>query len=553
MSAAEITILTKDGGPLTKRIALREDGTLSADGAACVMASGRAQRMQVTDVAQFATVIKKLKPEQAIALGRLRPGLPDAVAVTTKDKLNGGAGSGVIARTAGNLVYAKERPAFALLDFDRKGLPPELAADLETRGGMWNALEAVLPALKNVSRVTRASTSAGLRRADTGESLPASGGLHVYVAVQDGEDVPRFLKALHDRAWLAGFGWLMVGAGGQLLERSIVDRMVGAPERLVFEGGPILTPPLEQDRESRRPIAIDGVALDTARACPPLTIAEQARLRELRAKAEHQLAPDAAKARSDFITKQAERLAERRGLSLPAAKEIVTRQCDGILLPDVELPFDDPALAGCTVADVLADPERFEGETLADPLEGADYGRGKAKIMRRRDGSPWINSFAHGHTVYELKLGASSLREAITQADGKDAAAIFIKLAVQADLREDETETLRDLAADRAGIGRRTVTRMLKQAQAKQATEQRTERRKRRLAERSDPRPLIDVPEPDAPWLPVMDTLNEALHEPTTAKPQSRDIDDDVAAATRFAFPATHAFNQANPQETNDD
>ena len=59
-----------------------------------------------------------------------------------------------------------------------------------------------------------------------------------------------------------------------------------------------------------------------------------------------------------------------------------------MLLPDIELPFDDEAFAGCTVADVLADPDRFDGATLADPLEGVAYGIGKAKIMRRRDGTP---------------------------------------------------------------------------------------------------------------------------------------------------------------------
>ena len=52
-------------------------------------------------------------------------------------------------------------------------------------------------------------------------------------------------------------------------------------------------------------------------------------------------------------------------------------------------------------------PASFEGETLADPLEGVEYGRCKAKIMRRADGTPWINSFAHGRTVYELKLDAA--------------------------------------------------------------------------------------------------------------------------------------------------
>ena len=65
---------------------------------------------------------------------------------------------------------------------------------------------------------------------------------------------------------------------------------------------------------------------------------------------------------------------------------------------------------GCTVADVLADPERFEGATLADPNEGLDYGRCKAKILRRSDGTPLIHSFAHGRTVYELKLDAAAVR-----------------------------------------------------------------------------------------------------------------------------------------------
>ena len=36
----------------------------------------------------------------------------------------------------------------------------------------------------------------------------------------------------------------MLGKAGQLLERSIVDRVVWAPERLVFEGPPILMPPV---------------------------------------------------------------------------------------------------------------------------------------------------------------------------------------------------------------------------------------------------------------------------------------------------------------------
>ena len=125
------------------------------------------------------------------------------------------------------------------------------------------------------------------------------------------------MTAAGSRVW-AG---MMVSASGALLERSIVDRMVGGPERLVFEGGPVLVPPLQQDKESRRPIAVDGEMLDTVAACPPLTIVERARLDELKAKERTRLAPEVAKAKAAFIERQAKKLAERTGIPEHAAKQ----------------------------------------------------------------------------------------------------------------------------------------------------------------------------------------------------------------------------------------
>jgi hypothetical protein len=119
--------------------------------------------------------------------------------------------------------------------------------------------------------------------------------------IQDGSDCERFLKTLHARCWLAGLGWLTVGAGGQLLERSIVDRIVGSPERLVFEGPPVLDSPLAQDKASRRPTAIEGNAFDSITACPKLSLLEQAQFRELRAKEAARLKPEAERSRKAFI------------------------------------------------------------------------------------------------------------------------------------------------------------------------------------------------------------------------------------------------------------
>jgi hypothetical protein len=360
---------------------------------------------------------------------------------------------------------------------------------------------------------------------------------------------------LHERCWLLGLGWMMIGASGQLLERSIIDRMVGAPERLVFEGGPILVPPLVQDQDSRRPIAISGAALNTVDSCPPLTIVETSRGRALKAQQARCLAGEKAKVRAVFVDKQVNQLIRRAGLSVDAAAQVVTRQCSGVLLSDVVLPFDDNAYAGRTVADVLADPIRFEGATLADPLEGTDYGRCIAKIMRRADGSLWIHSFAHGRTIYELKHDVRSVRAAIEQSADEAVVSTFIKLGVAADLNHQQIEDLRNLVAKRSGVGKRTITAMLRAAQQDHTTRREQDERERRLAERQDPRPTISAPYGDAPWLPQMEVLNEVIGKSMASHPPARDIEGVAAVATRIAVPATHAFSSLganSEEETND-
>ena len=132
------------------------------------------------------------------------------------------------------------------------------------------------------------------------------------------------------------------------------------------------------------------------------------------------------------------------------------------------LPFDASELAGCTVGDVLADPDRFVGATLADPLEGVDYGRCKAKIMRRADGTLWINSFAHGRTTYELKHDAASIEAHLRAADPAEAADRFVRLLLAADLAPDEEQRLRDIASNLSGVKARPLATMIKAARQRQ-------------------------------------------------------------------------------------
>jgi hypothetical protein len=237
-------------------------------------------------------------------------------------------------------------------------------------------------------------------------------------------------------------------------------------------------------------MAIDGCALNTISASPPLTIVETSRLRDLKAKARHRLAPDSGKARAAFVAGKVKSFAKRTDVSEQTASEIIARQCDGLLLPEIELPFDDADFAGCTVSDVLADPQRFEGATLADPLEGVEYGVCKARIMLHSDGSPWIHSFAHGRTTYELKHSRSTTLAAIKQANNDEVVKTFIRLALAA----DEIEELRNEVAERTGLNKRTISDILKATQNARAADGRQRDFERSIAERTDPRPAIDAP-----------------------------------------------------------
>jgi hypothetical protein len=461
-NSIELVVFTKDRGPLTKHISLDDDGKLKSDGSACSMGHGRARRVRLNGIEQLGPLIEKLEYNQALGLGAMRVDVGDEVAVATKKELADNPRDGAIARTGENFAYVEGKPALVLIDHDTKGMPHSVVAKIESLGGFWSALTSVLPALGNVGHVTRRSTSSGLSRTDTGEKLDGSAGVHVFIEAKDGADAERFLEALHDRCWLAGFGWCVVSKAGSLLERSIVDRMVGLGERLVFEGGPIVDPPLVQDAATRRPEIHAGAQLDTRAACPPLSATEKAAKAALRAEENQRLAAEAKRMREAYVDEKArDLLVYRKGMTLPEARAAVEKRIGGILTPDLILPLDDDALV--TVGQVLDNPAPFVGLTMADPIEGVDYGRGKAKIMMGDDG-PFIHSFAHGGGVYRLRYDAHSIRERIERATDKPDA--LARLMMAADVDAVEEERLIKEVAKAAGVSIRAIRSKLNDVRA---------------------------------------------------------------------------------------
>jgi hypothetical protein len=397
MKRIEVTVFRKANGILSKRI-WWEAGKVKSDGSECRMSEGEGRRVKLNGIASLGDLIGSMRSNEALALGRLRADLPERVPIVTKAGMDHTATNGAIARSGEYLHFAPDHPAYMLLDHDSKGMPNEIADKLKKAGGVWKALAQAVPALADAERVHRLSTTAGLYHSKTDESIRGSKGLHIYMSVGDGSDIERALKCLHERLWLAGYGYYVVGGAGQLLDRSIIDASVYGPERLVFEGAPMIEAPLAQDREKRTPRTHAGSVIDTRSAIPDLSAKDRDRLAEVKAKAGAELKGAAEAARRSW----AGEFARRHGLSKKQAEHIATQALNHILEVEFVLRFDDPTLGTCTVADVLTHPKKYLGKALADPLEGVAYGRGKAKVLQQRDRCLLIHSFAHGGINYRL-------------------------------------------------------------------------------------------------------------------------------------------------------
>src|SRR4029077_8646323 len=150
---------------------------------------------------ELVRVIASLGRDNALALGTMEQHV-EARVVTARmlakmSERTTPAGLPVIARSRTYVDY-RPGPAWMLCDFDRKGMPASVSAAIGDAGGMWPALLSVMAGPAQAARVTRASTSAGLWRIDTGEALPHSGGEHHYILAVDGADIDRALRTLHD-------------------------------------------------------------------------------------------------------------------------------------------------------------------------------------------------------------------------------------------------------------------------------------------------------------------------------------------------------------------
>ena len=404
--SVELTKFVKSGEILTKVAKVDASGKIKIDGSQCRMSNGAAYRLPVPSVHVLASTINSLGSNEAIAIGTLKDGVSDGSRVVTKRNLPEPMQAGVIARTKDFVIFPKSMAGYILFDVDTKGMPQSARDRVAALGGAWLAIADAAPKLAGAARVIRKSSSSGISNPETG-GVRDSEGEHIYVLINDATAIPDTLKRIHDMLWLAGLGWYVVGAAGQMLERSLIDTAVGSPERLVFEGAVILTEPLIQ---SPRPaLAFEGHVIDIANAVLPWGSRDDDAVREIKQRARLALREECEIARARWSASHVRRLTEG-GMSKSDARAEIGKWLDDCKLTrEFELHFANPKIGTATVAEILAEPDDYVGEDLYDLFEDPsdpDTRCDRTRVWRGKDGRLRIGTFDGGGQIWLLEDGS---------------------------------------------------------------------------------------------------------------------------------------------------
>jgi hypothetical protein len=214
--------------------------------------------------------------------------------------------------------------------------------------------------------------------------------------------IPAIGAALYQRLWELGYGRIDVSKSGQMLDRSYVDSSVWQGERLDFCAPPGLGEGLE--RRAPEPVIYPGAPmLCTAGMEPGLSMAEwraSGGCEHLR-QAKKEAQAEAKKKRKAYIKEWlAAAKKNRPGVSLKRERRMITQAVEQrILPPDFPLTHESGSIV--FVSEILANPDRWNGERFADPLEPG-Y-RDDSRVAWLSLGSdPYLYSHAHGGIRYAL-------------------------------------------------------------------------------------------------------------------------------------------------------
>jgi hypothetical protein len=275
------------------------------------------------------------------------------------------------------------------------------------------------PAMASASYVHAPSSGTYIFGKD-GKEYAGANGQHYAMPVMDASDIPRALTALHHRCILSGQYVISVTASGRVQIKSPVDTHMQISNQPLFHRVSVVGD-LEQRKEMHITAHEGEAFLFDTRLIESLTGPELATLTTIEAKLRTSIEHEAAKVREQWIAARADDVALANGWTMANARKNVqqTLSYAGSAGANVDLcaghkiNFDE--FGQVDVADVIANPDFYNGKTCDDPIEPSyKPGTQVAKCYARAsDGSqhlhPCIHSYAHGAcNIYHLKRDLSS-------------------------------------------------------------------------------------------------------------------------------------------------
>lgn len=368
---------------LTKRYSL-VDGKIQKVVSAN-MAVGTAIVVEVANLREFSNLLVSLQHNQALSYG-----VPKVVEegkvyeiVPEEQKTEG-----TIARTKDDFIWSNNGGVM-FLDHD----------DEMSKDEFIGTINAVMPELQTVDKIWFPSSSSYIFNGI--EQVTGLKGQRLYFLVDNASKIPDIGNTLFRRLWLAGFGRVQIGAAGQLLERSVVDKTVWQSNRLDFASGASCKAPLRQSRGE--PIIIEGCRKYLEAAKVILIDGKQDFIyRKMVEDAKQPLKAKSEKVQKVHIEKRLEAMPEAKKAKLRTIYQ--SAYSSGSLAGDFEITlFKDGQKKVLSVVEILNNLAIYDRCKTLDPIEPEYNGNHKTGILFLSKGEPCLYSKAHGEKTYSLK------------------------------------------------------------------------------------------------------------------------------------------------------
>ena len=385
-----LTVIQNDKGLATKVFRLSAEGSLLKTSAAQVY-EGNAREVSVSDLEELLAVITELKANEALCFGIM--GRAKARLVSQKSLA---ADPHAVARDRAHFSFAEGQPGILMLDYDPRTGPGHSAMTWEE---LDNQIAAIIPAWDQTARMWRPSASSFIYRGDGAERSEKVAGAATSLStthrpfqrweltsIKDpgprGSDT--FRSLLPAACWIAASWTLPCGSpNGSILRPAVLE-------------GDLI-------RKASEAVILPGAAILRSATCTAeLTVSEWRRKSPDIERKRQNERPKADQVRRKYISQRvANAKTQGVGLTDRRYREVLASAIVHQVLPaDFPLRAADGAIV--YVRDLLVDPEKWDGERFADPLE-PDYRSDTRIAFAGPLGSePFVYSHAHGGCSYRL-------------------------------------------------------------------------------------------------------------------------------------------------------